>query len=465
MKGSIPIALALAPVVWTLLCSNCPAQNSAADNQGVSLKLDAYMAAMTDSGLFMGAVLVAQDGKVLLSHGYGMANLEHEIPNTPQTRFDIASVSKTFTATLVLLLAEHGKLSLQDPICKYLSDCPPAWKEVTIHHLLTHTSGIMNYTDLPDQFEMRALPSFIPDALKRIRQMPLQFKPGEKYNYSNTGYKLLDEIVEKASGQPFEVCLQENILDPLKLKDTGVFEKPGIRHLIVKKRAEGYTDGTGPLEVAPWVYPNYGGGLYSTVEDLQTWAESFLHATLLSKTNLELALTPFQGNYGYGWFIFNKAKHKFRLHGGNIPGYGLTLAFYPDDRLIIVVASNLDTAPTSRMQDDLAAIVFGEKYQLPPRWRAVTVDPKIYDRYVGRYQSTSDPKFIITITKDNGRLWNRLGDEPGAATMVLRPLSETKFFNKMFVLYEVTFAVDSQGMATGLSAEGPWGHGEFKKFR
>lgn len=145
IRGSISsrLAIALAIAAWTLFCSICLAQSSGADNEEVSSKLDAYMTAMTDSGFFMGAVLVAQDRKVLLSHGYGMANLEHDVPNTAQTRFDIASVNKTFTAALVLLLAERGKLSVQDPICKYLSDGPPAWKEVTIYHLLTHTSGIM----------------------------------------------------------------------------------------------------------------------------------------------------------------------------------------------------------------------------------------------------------------------------------------------------------------------------------
>jgi CubicO group peptidase (beta-lactamase class C family) len=447
---------------WFLLAANCLAQTNALEQKSVAPELDKYMSAMTNSGLFMGAVLVARDGKVLLSKGYGMANLEYDIPNSPHTKFDIGSVSKTFTATLILMLQEKGRLNVQDSICKYLDDCPDAWREITIYHLLTHTSGITNYTDLPDQFEMRALESFIPDAIRRIKQMPLQFKPGEKFSYSNTGYKLLHQVIEKASGKPFGAFLQESILDPLKMKDTGVFEKPGVRHLIVKTRAEGYTDGRGPLEIAPWVYPNYGGGIYSTVEDMYLWAQSFFTGRLLSKETLAAAFTPFKGGYGYGWFIFNKAKHKFVMHGGNIPGYGLTFALYPDDKLIIV-AGNLDTAATSRIHDDLAAIVFGEKYQVPPKWSAVKVDPKIYDRYVGRYQKTDDPKFVITITKENDQLWNRLGYDPGAATMVLRPLSETKFFNKMFVLYEATFVVDGKGQTTGLIAEGPWGRNEFKK--
>jgi CubicO group peptidase (beta-lactamase class C family) len=450
--------IAVAP----LLIITSPAQTRTS-NQDLLGKIDDYMNATTGAGLFSGVVLIAREGKVLVSKGYGMANLEYDIPNTPSTKFDIASVSKTFTAALVLMLQERGRLSVQDPISKYLDEGPTAWADVTIHHLLTHTSGIMNYTDLPDQFELRALDSFIPDAMKRIKKMPLQFRPGENFSYSNTGYRLLHEIVEKASGKSFEAFLQENILGPLGMRNTGVFERPGIRHLIIKNRAAGYTDGVGPLEIAPWVHPSYGGGMYSTVEDMNLWGQSFLSGKLLSKQTSDAAFTPFKGNYGYGWFIFDKAKHRFMMHGGNIPGFGLTFAIYPDDKLVIVVASNLDTAPTNRVQNDLVKIVFGEKYEFPPAWKPVVVDASIYSRYVGRYQKTDDPKFIITITKENDQLWNRLGDDPGAATMVLRPLSETRFFNKMFVLYEVTFVKNDKGQVTGITADGPWGKGEFKR--
>jgi hypothetical protein len=131
--------------------------------------------------------------------------------------------------------------------------------------------------------------------------------------------------------------------------------------------------------------------------------------------------------------------------------------------MIIVVASNLDTAPTDQIHNDLAAIVFGEKYKLPPAWTAVTVDSRIYDAYVGRYQNVKIPKWFITITKENDQLWDRLDDDPNAATMVLRPLSETRFFNKMFVLFEATFVKDDQGKVTSLIADGPWGKDEFKK--
>lgn len=437
-------------------------QNPSAQQQDeLTRRINDYLDRATGSGLFRGTVAVAKDAKVLFSRGYGMADLAYDVSNTPETRFDIGSVSKTFTAALVLWLQDSGKLRVSDPVCQYLDNCPDAWRPVTIRHLLTHTSGILNYTELPDYFENRALASFMPNAMKRIRGMPLQFPPGDRFAYSNTGYKLLHEIVEKVSGKTYEDLLQAKILAPLGMRNTGFLESPNIRHAIVKNLATGYTDGVGPLELAPWVYPNSGGGMYSTAEDMCLWGQALLAGKLLSAQSLANAFTPDKGDYGYGWFVFKNAKHPFAMHGGNIPGFGATLVLYLDQRLTIFVASNLDTAPTNRIQDDIAKIVFGEAYQPLPTWRAIAVDPKIYDGYVGRYRKTDQPNFVITIKKENGQLWNRLGDEPGAAEMVLRPLSETRFFNKMFVLYEVTFVLGGQGQAAKLVADGPWGHGEF----
>ena len=170
----------------------------------------------------------------------------------------------------------------------------------------------------------------------------------------------------------------------------------------VKNLATGYTDGVGPLEFAPWVHPNSGGGMYSTAEEMCLWGQALLAGRLLSAQSLADIFTAGKGNYGYGWFIFKNGKHPLAMHSGNIPGFGATLVLYFDQ-----------------------------------------------------------PNFVITIKKENGQLWNRLGDEPGAAEMVLRPLSETRFFNKMFVLFEVTFVLGEQGRATKLLADGPWGHGEF----
>jgi len=457
INPAIP-TFAVVALLSTLGVSQGP---SASPPSEITGRINEYLNRATDSGLFSGSVAVAQDGKTLFSRGYGMANLAYDVQNSPQTRFDIGSVSKTFTAALVLWLQDNGRLRVDDPICKYLDNCPDPWRPITVRHLLTHTSGILNYTELPDYFENRALDSFLPSAMKRIREMPLQFSPGDRFSYSNTGYKLLHEIVQRASGQRYEDFLQSKILNPLGMRNTGFIESPNIRHVIIKNLATGYTDGVGPLELAPWVHPNGGGGMYSTAEDMCLWGQALLAGKPLSAQSLADIFMPGKGNYGFGWFIFKNGKHPFAMHSGNIPGFGATLVLYFNQNLTIFLASNLDTAPTNRMQEDIAKIMLGESYELLPTWRAAAIDPKAYDSYVGRYRKTDQPNFVITIKKENGQLWNRLGDEPGAAEMVLRPLSETKFFNKMFVLYEVTFVSGEQGRATKLLADGPWGQGEF----
>ena len=452
-------------VLWlaiiTLLPIPCFPQSPSTFQDQTARRIDEYLSRATGAGLFSGAVAAAKDGKILFSRGYGMADLAFDVPNTAQTRFDIGSVNKTFTAALVLRLQDQGKLRVDDAICEYLDNCPDAWRSITIRHLLTHTSGILNYTELPDFFVNRALESFLPNAMDRIKRVPLQFAPGAQFSYSNTGYELLHEIVERAAGQNYQDLLQSTILDPLGLRNTGFLEKANIRHAIVKDLATGYTDGVGPLEVAPWVHPNIGGRMYSTAEDMCFWGQALLAGKVLPARAFSETFTPGKGDYGYGWFVFKNRTRPFATHSGNIPGFGATLGLYLDQKLSLFVASNLDTAPTNRIQEDLAKVIFGEDYDLPPVWRAVSVDPKIYGAYTGRYRKTDQPDFVITIKNENGQLWNRLGDELGAAEMVLRPLSETKFFNKMFVLYEITFVRGDHGRATKLLADGPWGHGEF----
>lgn len=268
--------------IVTLLSTLCFSQNPSQQNE-ITRRIDEYLNRATDSGLFSGTVAVAKDGEILFSRGYGMADLAFDVSNTPQTRFDIASVSKTFSAALVLSLQDRGSLRVDDPVCKYLDNCPDAWRPITIRHLLTHTSGILNYTELPDYFENRALESFLPNATKQIRGMRLQFPPGDRFAYSNTGYKLLHEIVQRASGEPYERLLRSKILDPLGMKNTGFLESANIRHVIVKNLATGYTDGVGPLELAPWVHPNGGGGMYSTAEDMCLWGQALLAGKLIAR--------------------------------------------------------------------------------------------------------------------------------------------------------------------------------------
>ena len=171
---------------------------------------------------FSGAVLLARDGQPIVSRGYGMANIEHGVPNTPQTVFRLGSVTKQFTAMAVVMLQERGKLSVNDPICKYLADCPPAWQPITIKNLLTHTAGIPNYTEFPDFVKTAAVDTTPAELTSRFRDKPLQFALGEKYAYSNSGYYLLGTIIERASGKAYADFLQENIFAPLGMKAYGI---------------------------------------------------------------------------------------------------------------------------------------------------------------------------------------------------------------------------------------------------
>jgi D-alanyl-D-alanine carboxypeptidase len=199
---------------------------------------DAVAAAWARERGFMGSVLVARDGKVLLEKGYGLASAEWDVPNSPDTKFRIGSITKQFTATAVLQLQEAGKLNVSDAICKYLPECPEAWKPITVEQLLNHTSGIPSYTGLPDfptPKRMR-MPLSPLEIVMLTRDMKLDFQPGEDYRYNNTGYVLLGYIIEKAAGVKYDAYLREHIFDPLGMKDTGYdWTRP-----VQKRRAAGY---------------------------------------------------------------------------------------------------------------------------------------------------------------------------------------------------------------------------------
>jgi len=184
-------------------------------------KFDEYLNSVAAQQHFTGSVLVARDGKVVLSKGYGLANVELDVPNTPQTKFRLGSITKQFTATAILLLQERGKLSVTDSICKYFDICPAAWSELTIHHLLSHTGGVPNFTNFPDYMPKMMMRVTTQEMIARFKDKPLDFKPGEKWSYSNSGYFLLGAIIEKVSGESYESFLQKNIFDPLKMTATG----------------------------------------------------------------------------------------------------------------------------------------------------------------------------------------------------------------------------------------------------
>ncbi len=337
--------------------------------QDITSKVDQVANAYAKKNQFSGSVLVAKGGRVLVKKGYGMANIELGVPNTPETKFRLGSITKQFTATAILQLAAAGKLSVDDKISKYIPDTPGSWSNITIHHLLTHTSGIFNYTALPE-FTKQMRQQWTPaETLGLVKNKPLDFAPGSKFSYSNSGYIGLGIIVEKVSGEKYEDYVKKHIFDVLDMAATGYDHG----ETILEHRAAGYTPGPdGKLQNAPYIdmsFPYAAGSLYSTVDDLYRWDRSLYTDKVLAKASRDKMFTPFLSGYAYGWFTIvpgpTPSTHKVLSHGGGINGFNTTINRYPDDDACVIVLSNVNSPAIGKIGQTLAAIAFGEKYDLP----------------------------------------------------------------------------------------------------
>jgi Beta-lactamase class C and other penicillin binding proteins len=423
------------------------AQNTAASpatTDQIAAKVDDYMAAVLRVEGFSGTILVARDGKPIVSKGYGMANIELNVPNTPESIFRLGSVTKQFTAMAIMILLERGKLTVNDPMCNYVADCPDIWKPITLKHLLTHTSGITNYTGFPDFAKTTIMPITTTAMTDRLKKEPLEFTPGEKFSYSNSGYYLLGAVIEKASGQAYADFLQENIFTPLGMKQTG-YDDP-LR--IIAHRAAGYQKQSGKIINAAYMdmtVPYAAGSLYSTTGDLLIWDQALYTEKLVSKKSLDEIFTPFKSGYGYGWGIGKKFDHREISHGGGIYGFATEISRFPDDRVTVVVLSNIQSAPAGQIASNLAAIVFGAAYETPKERRSITLDHKILEKYTGQYQIATN--IVIAITLENGQLMGQLG---GQGKFSLLPESETEFFSKD-VNAQIVFIKDPTGQVTGFT--------------
>jgi len=407
-------------------------------------KVDEYMKAAMRADSFSGSVLVARNGKPIISKGFGLANIELAVPNTPKTVFRLGSITKQFTSMAIMILQERGKLSVSDPVCKYFADCPAAWQPITVRHLLTHTSGIPNFTSFPDFVKSSAIATTTTDLIGRFKDKPLDFVPGEKYAYSNSGYYLLGVIIEKASGKAYAEFLHESIFGPLGMVHSG-YDDP-VR--IIKDRAAGYTlRDEGLVNCAPIDMSTAyaAGALYSNVEDLLIWDQALYTEKLVSNRSLDEMFTPLKGSYGYGWSISKKLERRTIAHGGNIYGFSTYISRFPAEKLTFIVLSNNEGTAGGEIADDLASIVFGAAYTIPKERKAVAVDIKKLERLVGRYQIT--PNVVMTVSIENGRLMGELGGQP---KFQFYAESETVFFMKT-IKGQVTFNVDVGGETTGLT--------------
>ena len=426
-----------------------PAKPAPMDAATLERKVDELFNGHAAVSGFSGAVLLASEGKPLVSKGYGYANAEWQIPNTPQTKFRIGSVTKQFTSMMVMQLREQGKIKLEDSVCVYVTPCPDAWKPVTIHHLLTHTSGIPTYTSLPVWRETMMAPRTIEQMIGFFRDLPLQWEPGKRYAYNNSGYFLLGVVIEKVAGKKYEQALQEMILVPLGMKDTG-YDWP---QTIIHRRASGYRGMGATLTNAPPIdmqQPFAAGALYSTVEDLLKWDQALYTDKLLPAAAKKIMWTPFLENYAYGWNVVAPSAatygHRRLVHGGGINGFSANIVRLPDANVTAIVLSNNESASASAPVRDLLALYYGNAYVVPKVRSATTVASAVLDRYVGKYQMGATS--FLTIERGEGNTLTAL--PAGGKKLELFPETETSFFAKGTDL-TMTFERDAAGKITHIS--------------
>jgi CubicO group peptidase (beta-lactamase class C family) len=406
-----------------------------------SVLMDAYLTAAHKIDWFSGSVLVARGGKIILTKGYGMANYELGVPNTPDIKFRLGSVTKQFTAMAILQLEEQGKLKVTDTVQSIFPDYPGGDK-ITIHHLLTHTSGIPSLTEFPDYPKTMALPSTTLQTVARFKDMPLEFAPGERFSYSNSGYILLGAVIEKVTGRSYEDFVDENIFKLLGMKNSGYDHASTI----LKNRASGYEfpgDGMANASYIDMSIPHAAGALYSTVGDLYIWDRALYTDTLISEADKTRMFTPFLNNYAYGWMTGSLAGHKNIRHSGGINGFTTDISRFPDDDACVIVLNNFSTGYTREISDALAGILFGQAVELPKEKKVVKLPAEILGSYQGEYKLEGSPD-VFSITSDGEGLFVQVLGQP---RMALLAESGTKFFMK-HVGFEVTFVKDAAGRVT-----------------
>ncbi|MCU0238966.1 MAG: serine hydrolase [Pyrinomonadaceae bacterium] len=426
------------------------AQTSPSTRQIVA-KVDEYMKAAVEYERFMGSILIAKDGKAIVSKGYGMANVEFDAPNNPNTVFRLASVGKQFTAAAIMILQERGKLNTSDLACKHLAQCPAAWQTITIHQLLTMTHGIPGINAL-EIGSLRGLPIPMDQWYEVTSKKPLEFTPGEKFKYLNAGFTVLGLIIEQISGKSYGEFMQENIFTPLGMKRTA-YEDP-LR--IIKNRATGYKqlqgDSIANVPYREIIRFHASGGINSTTEDLLIWSNALFGGKLLSKKSLDEMFTPFRDmqpgrGYAYGLWSSQKFGRRRLAHGGNATGFINYTAYYPEDRVTVIVLSNNQSGSAGKINDVLSAITFGKEYELPRGRKAITVAPSVLEKYVGEYKFQY-PETSYTITVENGKL---MMFEPGYPKDEIFAESENEFFSKIFDV-QIKFVKDANGKVTGVIA-------------
>ncbi len=419
-----------AAVVVALLQAPAFAAAVAPSSVELARLADAELARAYPAGAPGAAVLVRRGGEVVLRKGYGLAQLDHGIPAAPEQVFQIGSVTKQFTAAAILRLAEQGKLALADPISRFLPDFPTGDHTVTLEHLLTHTSGLPNYTDLAEWIPRWREDMSLETLIGLFRGRPLEFAPGELWNYSNSGYVLLGATIEKVTGRSYEDFVESELLAPLGMSSS----RYGHQEEVVAGRASGYVKGPNGWVNAPYLsltQPYAAGSLMSTVDDLARWSDALEEGRVVSPASRDRMFTPavlrggeqdgVSTRYGFGNAITTVAGRPAHEHGGGIHGFLSDLLRVPDGDLLIVILSNNPAVDPHATAHRVAELAFGGPEPPAP---TLAVAPERLDDYVGVYRvaERANERRVVTRAADGLRM-----QRTGGSLNPLRPIGPDLF--------------------------------------
>ena len=425
-----------------------PATKAAA-MQSLAGKLDALFKPQYKAEDPGATVIVVKDGKTVFRKAYGAADIAAKTPLRPETVLRLGSITKQFTAVAILMLADEGKLALNDPITRFFPDYPTGGKVITVEHLLTHTSGIASYTSRQEYVLTMGSDVTAAQMIDSFKNAPLDFEPGTAYRYNNSGYFLLGAIIEKVSGQPYAKFLEQRIFVPLGMKDTAYegFERSTTPH------AAGHSPGAKGFEhsaALSMTQPYAAGALVSSVDDLARWDAAVSQGRLLKAASWQRAFTPYtladgkSTGYGYGWEVGLLQGVPKVSHGGGINGFSTYALRLPEQKVFVAVLSNADggLANPGVVASKAAAIAIGKPFRT---FREVALDAATLDRYVGVYEV--EKGVTRSFRREGGAL---VMQRSGRPPMPLKAFSQNGFYlEDGFDYFE--FALDGKGKASSVT--------------
>ena len=366
-------------------------------SQDMSAKLDTILSTYAHLHKFNGSVLVAKKGILLLNKGYGYRNAAGKVVNDENTIYQLGSITKQFTAAIILKLQEEKKLSVQDKLSKYFPAYPKG-DSITIEQLLTHTSGIYNYTQNGDFMSKEVTnPANREKIMALFKDKPLDFSPGTGWNYSNSGYSLLGYIIEIVAKKPYEEVVRKYIFTPLQMTHSGF----DFTHLKSTEKATGYfkldSPNAAPAPIVDSSVSFSAGAIYSTTGDLYRWHKALLTNTILTKAQQEKAYTPVRNKYGYGWGIDSLEGKRRVGHGGGIHGFITNIARVPEDDVCIVLLSNASDQTLEEITKTLFNVLYNKPYELPKERTILKIPEETLKQYIGEYEVRPDLHVVISI--------------------------------------------------------------------